>query len=88
LAACPALAPHVVKNQQCTYTGTKVVEVSQASGRSEVVVLIRQDIGERGALAKLPGNNPAVAGYQEAATFNKGSPAPAGAAVIPASSIV
>lgn len=26
-AACPALAPHVQKNQQCAYTGVKVTEV-------------------------------------------------------------
>lgn len=60
LASCPALAPHVQLQGQCAYTG----------------VTVDEDIGDNGPIAKLPGNNPAVAGYTETAGFSTGSPAP------------
>jgi len=56
--------------------------------RSSVNSAYQKDIGDQGAIARLPGNNPSVSGYKESARFNSGSPAPVAIASVPATGIM
>lgn len=70
----------------CPYNGVKILEVSPTSTTTSTDV-DDQDIGDQSPIAKLPGNNPHVDGYQEAAKFNTGSPTKAAVATVLATDI-